>query len=113
MKWYCPSQASLERLEDQLPVLVITDAHEVLVDDAEAASHKIMLPRVTVRAVLSVGEALSGWRADGRGGSLSGMTTSPNPYRASARTLRHPEVLKRYTSIEGVMTFDLVKDGRE
>jgi acetyl esterase len=51
MRWYWPLQASLEQLEDQLPVMIITDKHDVLLDEVEAASHKIMLPGVTVTAV--------------------------------------------------------------
>jgi NTE family protein len=31
----------------------------------------------------------------------------------TVRTLRHPEVLERPTSVEGVLTFDLAQDGRE
>jgi NTE family protein len=34
-------------------------------------------------------------------------------YQDTVRTLRHPEVLERPTSIEGVQTFDLAQDGRE
>ena len=34
-------------------------------------------------------------------------------YHDTIRTLRHPEVLERPTSIEGVFTFDLAYDGRE
>ena len=56
MKWYWPLQASLEQLEDQHPVLIITDEHDVLLDDVEADSHKIMLPGVTVTAVRSLAD---------------------------------------------------------
>jgi NTE family protein len=34
-------------------------------------------------------------------------------YHDVARTLRHPEVLARPTSLDGVFTFDLERDGRE
>ena len=34
-------------------------------------------------------------------------------YHDAKRTLRHPEVLERPTSLEGVFTFDLGRDGRE
>jgi NTE family protein len=34
-------------------------------------------------------------------------------YHDSIRTLRHPEVLERPTSVDGVFTFDLAYDGRE
>jgi NTE family protein len=34
-------------------------------------------------------------------------------YHDTARTLRHPEVLERPKSLEGVLTFDLAQDGRE
>jgi NTE family protein len=34
-------------------------------------------------------------------------------YSDAVRTLRHPEVLDRPASLEGVFTFDLAKDGRE
>lgn len=34
-------------------------------------------------------------------------------YHDTVRTLRHPEVLERPLSIEGVFTFDLAQDGRE
>jgi NTE family protein len=34
-------------------------------------------------------------------------------YHDTVRTLRHPEVLERPTSLEGVSTFDLAYDGRE
>jgi NTE family protein len=34
-------------------------------------------------------------------------------YHDTARTLRHPEVLERPKSLEGVFTFDLAQDGRE
>jgi NTE family protein len=34
-------------------------------------------------------------------------------YYDAARTLRHPEVLQRPTSGDGVFTFDLYQDGRE
>ena len=34
-------------------------------------------------------------------------------YHDAARTLRHAEVLSRPTSLEGVFTFDLERDGRE
>jgi NTE family protein len=34
-------------------------------------------------------------------------------YHDAVRTLRHPEVLKRPKSLEGVLTFDLAQDGRE
>jgi NTE family protein len=34
-------------------------------------------------------------------------------YQDTARTLRHPEVLERPESLEGVFTFDLAQDGRE
>jgi NTE family protein len=34
-------------------------------------------------------------------------------YHDTVRTLRHPEVLERPRSIEGVFTFDLAQDGRE
>lgn|SRR5580698_4123745 len=38
LKWYWPLQASLEQLEDQLPVLIITDEHEVMLDEVTADS---------------------------------------------------------------------------
>ncbi len=34
-------------------------------------------------------------------------------YHDALRTLRHPEVLARPTSADGVFTFDLERDGRE
>jgi NTE family protein len=34
-------------------------------------------------------------------------------YHDAVRTLRHPEVLARPTSLDGVLTFDLDRDGRE
>jgi NTE family protein len=34
-------------------------------------------------------------------------------YQDTARTLRHPEMLERPESLEGVFTFDLAQDGRE
>ena len=34
-------------------------------------------------------------------------------YHDTVRTLRHPEVLERPKSLEGVLTFDLAQDGRE
>ena len=34
-------------------------------------------------------------------------------YHDTARTLRHPEVLERPSSIDGVFTFDIDHDGRE
>jgi len=34
-------------------------------------------------------------------------------YHDAVRTLRHPEVLARSTSLDGVFTFDLERDGRE
>jgi NTE family protein len=34
-------------------------------------------------------------------------------YHDAIRTLRHPEVLGRPTSLDGVFTFDLERDGRE
>jgi NTE family protein len=34
-------------------------------------------------------------------------------YHDAVRTLRHPEVLTRPTSLDGVYTFDLERDGRE
>ena len=34
-------------------------------------------------------------------------------YHDALRTLRHPEVLARPTSLDGVFTFDLERDGRE
>jgi NTE family protein len=34
-------------------------------------------------------------------------------YHDTVRTLRHPEVLERPRSLEGVLTFDLAQDGRE
>jgi NTE family protein len=34
-------------------------------------------------------------------------------YHDAVRTLRHPEVLERPKSLEGVLTFDLAQDGRE
>jgi len=34
-------------------------------------------------------------------------------YNDAVRTLRHPEVLKRPTRLEGIFTFDLAVDGRE
>ena len=34
-------------------------------------------------------------------------------YHDTVRTLRHPEVLERPTSAEGVFTFDLAANGRE
>jgi NTE family protein len=34
-------------------------------------------------------------------------------YHDTVRTLRHPEVLGRPDTIEGVLTFDLAQDGRE
>jgi NTE family protein len=34
-------------------------------------------------------------------------------YHDALRTLRHPEVLTRPTSLDGVFTFDLERDGRE
>ena len=34
-------------------------------------------------------------------------------YHDAVRTLRHPEVLTRPTSLDGVLTFDLERDGRE
>jgi len=34
-------------------------------------------------------------------------------YHDTIRTLRHPEVLERPTSIDGVLTFDRAYDGRE
>ena len=56
MKWCWPLQASLEQLEDQLLVLIITGKHDVLLDEVEADSHKIVLPGVTVTAVRSLGD---------------------------------------------------------
>ncbi|HTC11359.1 MAG TPA: alpha/beta hydrolase [Acetobacteraceae bacterium] len=56
MKWYWPLQASLEQLDDQLPVLIITDEHDMLLDEVEAAPHKITLAGVTVTAVRSLGD---------------------------------------------------------
>ncbi len=34
-------------------------------------------------------------------------------YQDAIRTLRHPEVLRRPETDEGVFTFDLSRDGRE
>ena len=34
-------------------------------------------------------------------------------YHDAVRTLRHPEILARPTSLNGVFTFDLERDGRE
>jgi NTE family protein len=34
-------------------------------------------------------------------------------YHDAVRMLRHPEVLVRRTSLDGVFTFDLERDGRE
>ena len=34
-------------------------------------------------------------------------------YHDAVRTLRHPEILTRPTSLDGVFTFDLERDGRE
>ena len=34
-------------------------------------------------------------------------------YQDTTRTLRHPEVLARPKTLDGVMTFDLARDGRE
>lgn len=34
-------------------------------------------------------------------------------YNDAVRTLRHPEVLKRPDTMDGVFTFDLARDGRE
>ena len=34
-------------------------------------------------------------------------------YHDAVRTLRHPEVLARPASLDGVFTFDLERDGRE
>jgi NTE family protein len=34
-------------------------------------------------------------------------------YHDTARTLRHPEVLERPKTLEGILTFDLAQDGRE
>lgn len=34
-------------------------------------------------------------------------------YDDTTRTLRHPEVLERPKSLDGVVTFDLHEDGRE
>ena len=34
-------------------------------------------------------------------------------YHDAVRTLRHPGVLTRHTSLDGVYTFDLERDGRE
>ncbi len=34
-------------------------------------------------------------------------------YQDTARTLRHPEVLQRPQTLDGVWTFDLARDGRE
>jgi NTE family protein len=34
-------------------------------------------------------------------------------YHDALRTLRHSEVLERPTNSEGVLTFDLARDGRE
>ncbi len=56
MEWYWPLLASLEQLEDRLPVLIITDEHDVLLAEVEANSHKIMLPGVTVTVVCSLGD---------------------------------------------------------
>ena len=36
-----------------------------------------------------------------------------NPKSNEDLTLRHPEVLERPKSLEGVLTFDLAQDGRE
>ena len=49
-------RASLEQLEDQLPVLIIPDEHDVLLDEIKADSPKIMLPGVTVTAVRSLAD---------------------------------------------------------
>jgi acetyl esterase len=56
MKWYWPLRASLEQLEDQPPVLIIPDEHDVLLDEIKADSHKVMLPGVTVTAVRSLAD---------------------------------------------------------
>jgi NTE family protein len=34
-------------------------------------------------------------------------------YHDTVRTLRHPEVLERPTTLEGMSTFDVARDGRE
>jgi NTE family protein len=34
-------------------------------------------------------------------------------YNDAVRTLRHPEVLQRPDTMDGVFTFDLARDGRE
>ena len=34
-------------------------------------------------------------------------------YHDTVRTLRHPEVLERPNNLEGMLTFDLARDGRE
>jgi NTE family protein len=34
-------------------------------------------------------------------------------YHDARRTLRHPEVLERPKTLEGLFTFDLVQDSRE
>jgi NTE family protein len=34
-------------------------------------------------------------------------------YHDARRTLHHPEVLERPKNLEGVLTFDLARDGRE
>jgi acetyl esterase len=56
MKWYWPLQASLEQLDNQLSALIIADEHDVLRDEVEAGSHRIMLPGVAVTTVRSLGD---------------------------------------------------------
>jgi acetyl esterase len=56
MKWYWPLRPSPEQLEDQPPVLIIPDEDDVLLDEIEADSHKVMLPGVTVTAVPSLAD---------------------------------------------------------
>jgi acetyl esterase len=85
LKWYWPLQASLEQLEDQHPVLIIADQHDLLLDVVEADSHKIMLPGMTVKDVRSPG----GVRDSIMLGGLSDTPATHGAIALASAMLRH------------------------
>jgi acetyl esterase len=85
MKWYWLLQASLEQLEDQHPVLIIADQHDLLLDVVEADSHKIMLPGMTVKDVRSPG----GVRDSIMLGGLSDTPATHGAIALASAMLRH------------------------
>jgi NTE family protein len=99
----CALAALLERLPPEL-----RDSPEAR-ELAPLADHKVF----SVVHLIYRSKHYEGQAKDYEFSGLSMQEHWQAGYTDAVRTLRHPEVLERPTSLEGVATFDLAQDGRD